>query len=367
MSANKTYYYQLLGREEQQAYYCIRTGLEKLETSFPVPRLEGKVLGDIYFLVRLDHPEIFYTVTFKYRYYPDSAMVELIPEYLFSKKQIKEQMQAMESRVKKLIRPAEGLDEKGKEQYIHDFVLDNIRYDKLKKPYSHEIIGSLGHGVGVCEGISKTVKILCDALGIWCIIAVSEANPEKKIKYRHAWNVIRISGQYYHLDATFDNSLSNPEGYVKPASGAAKGKKAPEREWPLRYDYYNLNDRQLFRDHEPVIWKVPACTDGSHSWYREKKLSFTKQEEVRKRAAQAAKKGKIFLFHWRGGALNREVFEELLTILREEASAKNKSLSLSLNRSQAVFLARFKTEENQESIVLEEANEGELYDGEAAD
>ena len=65
-------------------------------------------------------------------------------------------------------------------------------YDKLKKPYSHEIIGPLGHGVGVCEGIAKSVKVLCDALGIWCIIVISEANPEKKIKYRHAWNIVKI-------------------------------------------------------------------------------------------------------------------------------------------------------------------------------
>ncbi len=368
MSANKTYYYQLLNKEEQQAYHSIRKGLENLETSFPVPRLDGKQLGDIYFMVRLDHPEIFYTVTFKYRYYPDSAFVELIPEYLFQKKQIKEHIQAMESRIRKLVRQADNLDERGKEQYIHDFVMDNIHYDKLKKPYSHEIIGSLGHGVGVCEGISKTVKILCDAMGIWCIIAISEANPEKKIKYRHAWNIIKIGGQYYHLDATFDNSLSNPAGTVQKAAGqptgVKKGKKAPEREWPLRYDYYNLNDRQLFRDHEPVIWRVPACTDGSHSWYQEKKLSFTKQEEVRKRAAQAAKKGKPFLFHWRGGYLTREVLEELLTILREEAAARGKSLSLSLNWPQAVFLAQFKEKEYQESIVMEEANEGELYEEE---
>ncbi|MDO4616090.1 MAG: transglutaminase domain-containing protein [Lachnospiraceae bacterium] len=363
MSANKTYYYQLLDKEGQQAYYCIRSGLEKLETSFPVPRLDNRTLGDIYFMVRLDHPEIFYTVTFKYRYYPDSEMVEMIPEYLFQKKQIREHIQAMESRVKKLARQAEGLDEWGKEQYIHDFVVDNILYDKLKKPYSHEIIGSLGHGVGVCEGIAKTVKILCDALGIWCIVVISEANPEKGIKYRHAWNVLKIGGKYVHLDATFDNTISNPKGRkAEYRSGAGKGKKkSPERELPIRYDYFNLNDKQVFRDHEPVIWSVPPCEDGSHTWYQEKKISFTKMEDVRKRAAQAVKKGKPFLFQWRGSYLTREVLEELLVILREEAAAKNKTLSLSLNMPQAVLLARF-NEAAEELILMEETNEGEGYD-----
>ena len=34
-----------------------------------------------------------------------------------------------------------------------------MKYDKLKKEYSHEIIGALGNGVAVCEGIAKAVKI----------------------------------------------------------------------------------------------------------------------------------------------------------------------------------------------------------------
>lgn len=86
----------------------------------------------------------------------------------------------MESRISKLARPAVDLPEWEKELYIHDFICSSVRYDKLKKAYSHEIIGPLGQGVGVCEGIAKTVKALCDALGIWCMIAISEANPEKK-------------------------------------------------------------------------------------------------------------------------------------------------------------------------------------------
>ena len=35
-------------------------------------------------------------------------------------------------------------------------------------------------------------------------------------------------------------------------------------------------------------------------YYKEKKLSFTKQEDVYKRSLQAAKKGKVLVFHWRG-------------------------------------------------------------------
>jgi len=335
-----TYYYDKLNKQQQKAYYAMKAGLELLAPSFQVPRLDGKELADIYFMLRLDHPKIFYTVTFKYRYYPDSEYVELIPEYLFPKAKIPDHQAAMEARIKKLAKQAEGLDEKGKEQFIHDFICQNVHYDKLKKPYSHEIIGALGHGVAVCEGIAKAVKVLCDALNIWCIIALAEANPEKNIKYRHAWNVIKIGGTYYHLDATFDNTLS--------------------KDATIRYDYYNLSDTQIFKDHEPLVWKVPACTDGDHFYYKEKKLVFTKYEDVRKRALQAVKKEKTLLFCWRGGYLTREVLGELIQIFEEEAAKKEKHVRLSLNWPQAVLCVSFQKQLPETQVVQEEQELAEI-------
>ena len=266
------YYYMQMDKQQQAAYRDMKAGLQALAPSFLVTRLENRVLGDIFFQLRLDCPEIFYAVGFQYRFYPDSTKVELVPEYLFEKAKIREHQKAMEARIAKLIRPAQALTAWEKELYIHDFICQGVRYDKLKKPYSHEIIGPLGQGVGVCEGIAKTVKILCDALGIWCMIAISEANPEKNIKYRHAWNIIRAEGKYCHLDATFDNSLGTGDN--------------------IRYDYFNLSDSAFFRDHEPVLYKAPPCSEGNLFYYLVKKQSFTKTEDVEKRALQAIKKRK---------------------------------------------------------------------------
>lgn len=336
MSAN-TYYYEQLGREEKRAYHAILTGLQDLAPSFSVPKLSGQVLTELYFLVRMDHPEIFYTTKFSYRFYPQADNGEMVPEYLFKKKQILEHRKALEARIQRLVRPAERLSEVEKEKYIHDFICQNVHYDKLKKPYSHEIIGPLVQGVSVCEGIAKTVKILCDRLKVWCVIALCGNNPEKNIKYRHTWNIVRLNGQYYHLDATFDNTLGTPER--------------------IRYDYFNLPDAQIFRDHEPVLYRIPACTDGGKFYYKEKKLSFTKYEDVAKRAAQAVKKKKELLFHWRGSYLTREVLQELLNTVQQEAEKKGMAAYVSLNWPQAVLVVNFRAEDSTERLVMEEANE----------
>ena len=334
------YYYSKMNKIQQSAYHAMLQGIQALADSIQIPKLPAEDIYDVFFRLRLDHPEIFWATSYQYKYYQDSPNIIFIPEYLFDKAKVKEHQKAMQSRVEKLVRPAKTLSEWEKEKYVHDFICENVHYDKLKKPYSHEIIGPLGQGVGVCEGIAKAVKVLCDALGIWCMIALSGNNPEKGIKYRHTWNIVKIAGQYYHLDATFDNTLGNGE---------------------IRYDYFNLSDKSIFRDHEPLIAPAPVCTDGEHFYYKEKKLSFTKTEEVYKRALQAAKKGKTFTFHWRGGYLTREVLQELVDLIRQAGKEKNKNARISLNWSQAVLRFDYieSVGEPEPEIVMEEANEGE--------
>ena len=335
------FYYQKMDRQKQAVYHGMLQGVRQLADQIQLPRVDGKELYDIFFQMRLDHPEIFWVVGFSWKYYPDSPNLIFVPEYLFEKGKIKEHQIALTSRVEKLARQAQGLSEWEKEKYVHDFICENVRYDKLKKPYSHEIIGPLGQGVGVCEGIAKAVKVLCDALGLWCMIAICGNNPEKGIKYRHTWNIVKLGGKYYHMDVTFDNSLSH--------NG-------------IRYDYFNLDDKNIFRDHEPLIAPAPHCTDGDHFYYREKKLSFTKQEDVYKRALQTAKKGRVFTFHWRGGYLTREILGELLELIRKAGKEKQKSARISLNWPQAVLCFDYVEDQGQPEteVTLEEANEGEM-------
>ena len=332
------YYYTKLNKQHQAVYHAMQQCLISLADEWQMPRVSGEALYNIFFQLRLDHPEIFWATGFKYRYYENSGNLIFLPEYLFEKAKIQEHQKAMASRVEKLVRPAKSMSELEKEKYVHDFICQNVRYDKLKKSYSHEIIGPLGQGVGVCEGIAKSVKVLLDALGVWNVIAICGNNPEKGIKYRHTWNIVKIGGTYYHLDATFDNSLGDEE---------------------IRYDYFNLDDQNIFRDHEPLIAPAPSCTDGGHFYYKEKKLSFTKVEDVYKRSLQAAKKGKTLDFHWRGGYLTKEVLKELLDEIHKAGEERQKKAIVNLNWPQAVLRVRYADGAVSEEVHMQEANEGE--------
>ena len=73
------YYFQQMNREEKQVYRAMYDGFTALAPEFPVLRLEGKELAEIFFRLRLDHPSIFYVSSFTYRFFDQADSVHLIP------------------------------------------------------------------------------------------------------------------------------------------------------------------------------------------------------------------------------------------------------------------------------------------------
>ena len=122
-------------------------------------------------------------------------------------------------------------------------------------------------------------------------------------------------------------------------------------------DYCNLDDSRCFRDHESLVFPIPACTDGRAFYYRN--VSFTKPEELEKRLQQALrKKQPVFIFHWRGGGLNRQILSELLALAGTLAQARGKQASCSVNVPQGVIQLQF-SDAPEPDITIQQANEGE--------
>ena len=192
---------------------------------------------------------------------------------------------------------------------IRNLELDGVKVDEdFKRYYPFEELASkvLGFTGGDNQGIiglevgyenelkgqNGMILTTTDARGIEL-----DGVAEDRIEPR-AGNTLQISLDY------------NIQMYAQQMAEKVMEEKQAEKE--IRYDYFNLDDKSIFRDHEPLIAPAPKCEDGDHFYYKEKKLSFTKVEDVYKRALQTAKKGRVFTFHWRGGYLTRAVLEELL-------------------------------------------------------
>lgn len=64
-STAENYYYHQLNKEQKKVYFAMKEGLLKMEESFQVLKLSNRELVNIYFMVRMDCPEIFYSVKFE--------------------------------------------------------------------------------------------------------------------------------------------------------------------------------------------------------------------------------------------------------------------------------------------------------------
>ena len=89
----------------------------------------------------------------------------------------------------------------------------------------------------------------------------------------------------------------------------------------------------------------------------------SQERALEKRSLQAAKKGRVLTFRWRGGYLTKEVLKELLEEIERAGREKNKQPQISLNWAQAVLRVEYQELPEgmirETKVVMEDANEGE--------
>ena len=71
---------------------------------------------------------------------------------------------------------------------------------------------------------------------------------------------------------------------------------------------------------------------------------------------QAVKKGKTLTFHWRGGALSKDVLKEILDTIEKAAESKGKHAKVHANIPQGVIRVNFS--DGIYEFVEEDADEG---------
>ncbi len=90
---------------------------------------------------------------------------------------------------------------------IHDYIIDNTQYDRLKYENkedttykSNTAYGVLIEGYGTCNGYADAMAIFLDKMNI---INYKISNDE------HIWNLVYLDGKWYHLDLTWDDPMSD--------------------------------------------------------------------------------------------------------------------------------------------------------------
>ena len=111
----------------------------------------------------------------------------------------------------------EDMSEYEKELAIHDWMIANAEYDTSELGHSvfdvpdennNNPYGLLFSGKGICVGYSSTFQLFMDMIGIECITVYGTAN-EGGPGHEHAWNMVRLDGEWYCVDVTWDDPASS--------------------------------------------------------------------------------------------------------------------------------------------------------------
>ena len=84
---------------------------------------------------------------------------------------------------------------------VHNYLIDNIEYDKdVNSRNTYDIYGALVNGKCVCEGYAKAFKYILDGMGIECTLVIGKATNSSGKSESHAWNYVKLDGNYYAVD-----------------------------------------------------------------------------------------------------------------------------------------------------------------------
>lgn len=102
-------------------------------------------------------------------------------------------------------------------KYFYDYLAENVVYDQ-EAENCRNIYGVFSDKKAICGGYSKAFSYLCDKVGIETALVTGDADG-----IPHMWNMVKIGGEWYHIDVTYSVTSSNLGKYV-------------------RYDYFCVSD-----------------------------------------------------------------------------------------------------------------------------
>jgi hypothetical protein len=147
----------------------------------------------------------------------------------------------------------EDMSDYEKELAIHDWLVENTRYDEitlflihLHDPNNETPYGPLLRGKATCLGYTTAFQLLMDMLELPCITV----NGFTRKVEEHAWNMVELDGDWYCVDVTWDD----PAGL----SGL---------DLKLNHKYFNVTSDFLREtDHQWDENGVPEATAVEYAW-----------------------------------------------------------------------------------------------------
>lgn len=225
-------YYDTLSDIEKQAYNEILSEIYDMPATIRVPRITAEQLDSVFSALLYDNPDLFF-VGRKCTLITKPFSVRCSTEYIMEKDEYERCKAELEKVCADVMSSlSEPENEWQTELEIHDYIIENCEYKLVENDHNYSsAYGALVNGKAACEGYSKAAKLLLDMAGIENAVISGISKDEKGVSGAHMWNAVKINGDYYYLDCTWDDPVNEDGRDVKI------------------YSYFNISDEMISATH----------------------------------------------------------------------------------------------------------------------
>lgn len=239
------YMYSSLPPATQTIYKKIVEGIKQFNENIRISNtVDLELVKQVVECVMLDYPQFYYADFSRICFAKSLFTTEVGISYWLTPTEVQSFDAQISTKVRQIYSQLRlgAVDERTKLNNIYSYMVKNMQYDFTPNGnarYAHCVIGPMLFNKGVCEGISKSFKLLCDVASLSSIVVSGTAvDITNNTNVNHAWNIARIEGVCAHVDATWDICAF--------------------RSGNCFYEYFGLSDQEINRDHSSP-WKLPVC------------------------------------------------------------------------------------------------------------
>jgi len=271
---SERFFYNQLDERQQEIYRLLRAGLTRGDEEIQIDTDDAEEVHELFRFILFDHPELFWVTGTSssriYQWTDGTTYLIFKPEYGHTGAE-KEAMQAeIDEAVEAFLASVDpALSEYERVRAVYEHIILTTTYN-LDAPDHQNIYSVFVNGESVCAGFSRAAQLLLNRLGIFATYVVGDAYvPEASSEpIAHAWNLVRIEGEYYYLDVTWGSPVFQ-DGNGLNHSG-------------IVYDYLLVNEEKLFRTHtlaEGIV--MPPVTSLRHNFFVMNGMFYESADEAR--------------------------------------------------------------------------------------
>ncbi len=257
------YCYSVLSEEEQDIYEEIYLILKEMSKDVTLSTLDDVMIEKVFNCVLNDHPQFYYVDGYTYTTYTTDDIVTRL-DFSGNYTKTQEECTTINEQIETYVAACfydmgTALSDYDKVKYIYDYIVLNTEYN-LDATDNQNICSVFLNGESVCMGYARAMQYLLLKQDILCTIV----NGKAKGNEEHAWNMVLLDGQYYHMDVTWGDD-----------SYTVTGGKTDQNE-TVNYSYFCVTTEEIAKNHTiNSVVELPECIARENNYYHKEGYYFT--------------------------------------------------------------------------------------------